>query len=86
MTRMTSTEAKERISDVISRAEYRGEWTILQRRGKDVAAVVSIDDLRLLERLRAQEEDRLDNAEVNRVLSDPSTEFVPWEQVRDRGE
>ena len=39
---------------------YQGERTIVHRRGKDSAAIISISDLRLLELLIEEAEDRLD--------------------------
>jgi len=53
---MKASEARRCFSDVINRVAYGGERIILERRGKSVAAFVSVDDLDLLE----QFEDELD--------------------------
>ena len=37
------------MADVINRAAYRGERIILERRGKPAAAIVSLEDVQLLE-------------------------------------
>lgn len=58
MTRLTVSKAREEFSEVINRAAYGKERTIVSRRGKDLAAVIPIDDLRLLERLAQEEIDR----------------------------
>jgi prevent-host-death family protein len=50
------------LSDVLNRVEYRGERVVIHRREKDAAALVPIEDLRLLERLVRAEEDRIDAA------------------------
>ncbi|MCC6422386.1 MAG: type II toxin-antitoxin system Phd/YefM family antitoxin [Phycisphaerales bacterium] len=39
---------REQMADPINRVMYAGERIVLQRRGKSVAAVVSMDDLALL--------------------------------------
>lgn len=54
--RVTTTTARSSLSDLVSLVLYRGERVILSRRGKPAAALVSVDDLELLEEL----EDRMD--------------------------
>jgi prevent-host-death family protein len=56
MTSINSVEARKTISDILSRTEYRKERFEITRHGKAVAAVVPIEDIRLLEKL----EDTLD--------------------------
>ena len=51
MARMNTSEVRHDFADVINRAAYRGERIVLHRRGKDVAAIISLADLELLERL-----------------------------------
>ena len=60
MQRLNVVELKNSLGDVLNKAEYQGERTIVQRRGKDPAAIISISDLRLLELLIEEAEDRLD--------------------------
>jgi len=42
-------EAKKRFSELMSRVVYRGERFLIQRRGRPMAALVSVDDLERLE-------------------------------------
>ena len=51
MVRMNTSEVRHEFAEVINRAAYRGERIVLHRRGKDVAAIISLEDLELLERL-----------------------------------
>ena len=52
---------------------------MIQRRGKPVAALVSMDDLRLLEAL----EDRIDIEAAHKALADPKNrKRMPWERVK----
>ncbi len=49
-------EVRDNLAEIVNRAAYGGERVVLKRRAKGVAAVVSMEDLRLLEEL----EDRAD--------------------------
>jgi len=42
-------EAKKRLSELMSRVVYRGERFLIRRRGRPMAALVSVDDLARLE-------------------------------------
>jgi len=42
---------RDNLADALNRVAYGGERIVLQRRGKGVAALVSIEDLALLEEL-----------------------------------
>ena len=77
MTRLTASKARQHFADTINRVVYRGERIILYRRGKDLAAVVPISDLAVLEKL----EDQLDIEAAKRALAE-SDERVPYDRVR----
>lgn len=47
-------EFREQMADPINRVMYAGERVVLQRRGKSVAALVSMDDLETLRELEDQ--------------------------------
>ena len=74
--KLTASEARQNFSDILSRAEYRGERVIVHRGKKAVAAVVPIEDVELLERL----EDEIDVAAARKALKDPRT--IPWEKIK----
>ncbi|HEX9560795.1 MAG TPA: type II toxin-antitoxin system Phd/YefM family antitoxin, partial [Candidatus Dormibacteraeota bacterium] len=44
-------EAREQLADLVNRVAYRRERITLGRRGKKIAAIVSAEDLDLLEAL-----------------------------------
>lgn len=56
MNKISVVKARDQMADVLNRVAYSGERIILERRGKGVAAMVSMQDLALLEEL----EDRQD--------------------------
>jgi prevent-host-death family protein len=60
VTRLNVSKAREEFPDLVNRAAYGKERTIVSRRGKDLAAVIPIEDLRLLERLASEEMERID--------------------------
>ena len=46
---MNMVEVRDNLAEVVNRVAYAGERVVLKRRSKGVAAVVSMEDLRLLE-------------------------------------
>jgi prevent-host-death family protein len=74
--KVSASEARQNFSDILSRAEYRGERVIVHRGKKAVAAVVPIEDVELLEKL----EDEIDVAAARKALKDPRT--IPWEKIK----
>jgi prevent-host-death family protein len=55
-TTMTTVDAKEKFTDLINHVSHSKERVILVRRGKEVAAVVPLEDLQFLEATQAQED------------------------------
>ena len=49
MIRMTVSEIRSDLSDVLSLVAFKGERVIIQRNGRDVAAIVSMVDMLTLE-------------------------------------
>lgn len=47
---MNIVEIRKNMADALNRVAYSGDRIVLQRRGKGVAALVSMDDLKLLRR------------------------------------
>lgn len=82
MAEMTTSTARDEFAEMVNRVSYGKERIVLQRHGKPVAAVIPIEDLKLLERLIEEEEDRIDVEEARRILNDPTEENIPFEQVK----
>jgi prevent-host-death family protein len=49
-------EIRGNLADALNRVAYGGERVVLERRGKGVAALVSMEDLALIEALEDQED------------------------------
>jgi prevent-host-death family protein len=73
MTRLNVSKARDEFPEIVNRAAYGKERTIVSRRGKDLAAVVPIEDLRLLERLAQEEMDRIDLEDARVALKEAET-------------
>lgn len=78
MTRLAASSLRQKLADALNRVAYRGERIVLERRGKNVAALVSLEDLALLEAL----EDRMDLEAAREALQEPGS--VPWAAVKAR--
>jgi prevent-host-death family protein len=72
----TTSTARVQFADIVNRAEYAGEHTIINRRNKPVAAVVPIEDLKLIERL----EDAIDIADARRAMKEKGKN-IAWERI-----
>jgi prevent-host-death family protein len=83
MTRLNVSKAREEFPEIVNRAAYGMERTIVSRRGKDVAAVIPMEDLRLLERLAQEEMDRIDIADARAALAEPG-ENISLREARKR--
>ena len=76
MSKITAVNARQQFADIINRSAYAKERIVLTRRGKDLAAVVPIEDLKLLEEI----EDRIDLEAARKALKESGS--IPWEKVK----
>ncbi|MBO1062556.1 MAG: type II toxin-antitoxin system Phd/YefM family antitoxin [Anabaena sp. CoA2_C59] len=66
MSVISASEARANFPDIMNRAEYRGERILIQRHGKAAVAIISIEDLKLLEAM----EDAIDSAKLRRAIEE----------------
>jgi prevent-host-death family protein len=72
--------ARDSLSDTLNRVSYSKERIVIRRHGKDLAALVPIEDLMFLEEL----EDRLDLDEARAALVEAEAKgTIPWEKVKE---
>ncbi len=67
MFKMSAAEARKKFANIINRVAFGNESIVLTRRGEDVAALVSIDELKLLQKI----EDRMDIEDALNALEEP---------------
>lgn len=53
---ISSIDAKEQFSDLLNRVAHNKERIILTRRGKEIAAIIPIDDLELLQSIQDKQD------------------------------
>jgi prevent-host-death family protein len=81
MARLAVSKAHEAFSGTINRVAKKKQRIVLQRRGKDVAALVPLEDLALLEEL----EDRQDLEDFRAAKEEwerDGRKTIPWEKVK----
>ncbi len=65
--KVTTAEARKHFADIVNNVAYGKDTIVLTRRGKELAALVSIDDLKLLQEL----EDRQDIEDAWKIKNEP---------------
>jgi PHD/YefM family antitoxin component YafN of YafNO toxin-antitoxin module len=75
--RLNASQVRAGFAEAVNRASFAGERTLIRRHRTDVAAVVSVEDLKTLEAL----EDRLDLEEAREIMKKPGR-LIPWEKLR----
>jgi prevent-host-death family protein len=81
MVKIEATAARSGLSDLLSQVQYGFERVIIERRGRDAAALISMADLRLLELL----EDTVDIEAARQALENPKNKVrVPLDEVKKR--
>lgn len=77
MDRLPASEAREKFSEVLNEVSFGRQRLVLQRHGKDLVAIIPIEDLALLEEL----EDRADLLAAREALAEKGPR-VSWSQVK----
>ncbi len=77
MARIAASEAREKFATILNEVAFGGERILLHRHGKDVAAVVPIADVELLEAL----EDKMDLETARKALTEKG-KSLNWERLK----
>ena len=75
------TKIRDNMADSLNRVIYGGERVILERHSKGVAALVSMEDLALLEAI----EDREDIKAARRAIAEMKRKGekpIPWDKIK----
>ncbi len=78
MTRIAASEARTAFADIVNKVAFGGERIRLHRHGKDVAAIVPVEDLQLIEDM----ENRMD-LEVARAALREKAPRVEWDRLKE---
>lgn len=79
MKHVTTAEARKNMAELLNRAAYGGERFVVTRHGKELVAIVPLEDATLLDRLRGFLEKR-DFEAALREVAEAGT--VSWDEVR----
>ena len=66
-TTISTADARKHFADIVNKVAYGKEPIVLTRRGQEVAALVSIDELELLQQI----EDHIDIEDAKKALAEP---------------
>lgn len=79
MTTMNVSEARDDFAELVNRVAYGKERVVVSRRGKQLVAIVPVEDLAELE-ARDAAEDAADVAAAEEALADPVR--IPYSELR----
>lgn len=77
--KITTADARKNLAELLNRAAYGGERFVLTRHGKELVAIVPLEEVSLLDRLRTLLEAR-DFEAALKEMEDAGT--IPWPEVR----
>ena len=70
-TKISTANARKKFSNIVNRVAFGKEFIILTRRGEELAALVAMDELRLLQEI----EDRIDIADAMKAIKEPGKDI-----------
>ena len=75
--KISTADARKKLANIVNRVAFGKETFVLTRRGEALAALVSVEDLRLLQEM----EERTDGDDAWKARSE-SEETVSWEELK----
>ena len=76
--KISAADARKKFANIINRVAYGKESFVLTRRGEPLAAIVSIDDLKLLQEI----EEQMDVDDAWKARNEKG-ENISWEKLRE---
>jgi len=77
LNKITIANARKKFSNIINRVAFGNESFVLTRRGEPIAAIVSINELKLLQEL----EDQIDSEDAWKAKNETG-DPIPWEDLK----
>jgi len=75
-TTISTADARKHFADIVNKVAYGKEPIVLTRRGREVAALISMEELALLQQI----EDHIDIEDARKALAEPG-DNIPAEEV-----
>lgn len=79
MSSMGVTQLRDRIPEIVERVRFEGERILVERHGKPVLAIVSVEDLAFLRKV----EDMLDIVDADEAEAEPGPD-IPLDEMKRR--
>jgi prevent-host-death family protein len=79
-TTISTADARKHFADIVNKVVYGKEPVVLTRRGREIAALISMDELELLRQI----EDHIDIEDARKALAEPGENLSAkevWEQL-----
>ena len=79
-TTISTADARKHFADIVNKVAYGNEPIVLTRRGQEVAALVSIEEFKLLQQI----EDHIDIEDAKKALEEPGANISAeetWKQL-----
>ena len=79
-TTISTADARKHFADIVNKVAYGKEAVVLTRRGQEIAALVSIEELELLQQI----EDHIDIEDAKKALAEAGENISAqevWEQL-----
>ena len=77
LNKITTADARKKFSNIINRVAFGNESFVLTRRGEPIAALVSVEELKILQEL----EDQIDIEDAWKAKNGPG-DPIPWEELK----
>ena len=78
LNKISAADARKKFANIINRVAYGKEAFVLTRRGEALAAIVSMEDLKLLQEI----EEQMDIEDAWKARKEPG-ESISWEKLRE---
>jgi prevent-host-death family protein len=78
---ITTADARKNFADIVNTVAYGKEPIVLTRRGQEIAALISIEELQLLQRI----EDHIDIEDAKKALEEPGENISAEEFWKELG-
>ena len=77
MTKISTADARKKLANIVNRVAFGKEAFVLTRRGEALAALVSLEDLKLIQEI----EERMDVEDAWQARAE-TEETVAWEELK----
>jgi len=79
-TTITTADARKHFAEIVNKVAYGNEPIVLTRRGQEIAALISMEELKLLQQI----EDHIDIEDAKKAIAEPGESITAqkfWKQL-----